>query len=132
MRELNWIFDVSQKFPEITKSGIVLLIFMLQQSNKHSELAISQSQIEEMSGIEKRHAKRQIQELISYKLISISEHGNRTKSNTYKIHFQKENDMQMEAADCFISSINIAEKLQPIIANILHEEFVKVSNYDAP
>ena len=109
MRELNWIFDVSMKFKDIPRSGIILLMFMLKNSNKKSELTISFTKLEEVCKIEKRQLRRQIEQLISYKIISILDHGNRIQSNTYRIHFQKEND-----------------------ANIWHEEFVKVSNYDAP
>lgn len=123
MNNIDFLIDVIKKYHESTKTDIAVLVFLMSKRQKNNLIEVSFSEIAKEMNLSERFVKKQMTNfLIKNEIVQIYKKGDRTKPNTYILNCKNSFEFEMDKSDCYLSSIDIVEKLQPMIANVLYSE----------
>ena len=129
MNNIDFLIDVIKKYPESTKTDLAVLVFLMSKKQKNNLIEVSFSEIAKEMNLSDRFVKKQMTNfLIKNEIVQIYKKGDRTKPNTYILNFKNSFEFEIDEPDCYLSSIDIVEKLQPMIANVLYSELSGVKN----
>ena len=129
MNNIDFLIDVIKNHPESTKTDLAVLIFLMSKKQKNNLIEVSFSDIAKEINLSDRAVKKQMTNfLIKNEIVRIYKKGDRTKPNTYKLNLKNSFELEMDETDCYLSSVDIVEKLQPMIANVLYSELSGAKN----